>query len=522
VAAVEQGLDAPTTSARLGVSRLVEGSVRRQRNLLLVSVQLIDGSTGLAEWSQTFERGPRELIAVQEAIASAVVGRMLPEADTVAVAPATRDPTAHELMLLAHHYEQQVRGRQDVDESTLREAIRLYREATEADPESALAHSRLAGALVYLGDFEAAEAPIFKALSLAPSLSEVQNTLGEYYFVRGRLNDAAAAWARAVELNPNNPEALPNYASWLWWNEIEVERPRDLYQRALDLDRLNLERYAELGSFLALVSYWDEARALVQEVEAIFDGPAACRVIAELWALLGDVDTAIAWTIQARNLEPDNPGHAQKLAEYYADIGDAETALRLDPGGIGILFKVRRYQEMIDLAEFIMIEEPSNLRLRSIMAVAYNATGQFESAIRILKPMGLHIAVNDGARSTEELDGFSALANALYGAGETELAREMAQFTVDYGSHETYYWWINVPDACDFLILGRDDEAREALERAAKGLVMPWDPILKDAPCFDRFEDDPVYRATIQHYENLRAMLRERLPETLAEFGVEL
>jgi TolB-like protein/Tfp pilus assembly protein PilF len=224
VAAVEQGLDALTMSSRLGVASIVEGIVRRERNLLQVSVQLIDGSTGLADWSQTFERGPRELLAVQEAIAKAVVRKLLPEAEQLVVEPATRDPTANELMLLAHHYEQQVRGRQDIDESTLSEAIRLYREATKADPESALAHSRLAGALIYLGEFETAEAPIFRALSLAPNLSEVQNTLGEYYWLRGRVRDAAAAWARAVQLNPNNPEALPNYASWLWWNEIEVER----------------------------------------------------------------------------------------------------------------------------------------------------------------------------------------------------------------------------------------------------------------------------------------------------------
>ncbi|NIQ94539.1 MAG: hypothetical protein GWN87_10225, partial [Desulfuromonadales bacterium] len=53
-----------------------------------------------------------------------------------------------------------------VDEVSLLESIRLYREATIADPDSALAHSRLAGVLIYLGDLAAAEAPMWKALSL--------------------------------------------------------------------------------------------------------------------------------------------------------------------------------------------------------------------------------------------------------------------------------------------------------------------------------------------------------------------
>lgn len=50
-------------------------------------------------------------------------------------------------LLLARHYDQEVRDQQEADVDTLLEAMRLYRDATEADPESALAHSRLAGAL---------------------------------------------------------------------------------------------------------------------------------------------------------------------------------------------------------------------------------------------------------------------------------------------------------------------------------------------------------------------------------------
>jgi TolB-like protein/Tfp pilus assembly protein PilF len=521
IAAVEQGLGALSASEVLGVANIIEGTVRRQGNLLRVSVQLIEGASGLGIWSGTFERGPRELLTIQQAIADAVVAELLPESKEVVAEPATRDPTANELMLLARHYEQQVRQRHEVDESALLEAIRLYHEATEADPDSALAFSRLAGALIYLGDLEGAEAPVFRALQRAPNLSEVQNTLGEFYWARGRFNDAGAAWTRAVELNSNNPEALPNYAVWLW-KSLEIQRAREAYERALELDRLNLERYAALGSFLALQAFWDDARELVLEVEELFEGPVACRVIGEQWSYLGEYDKAIAWTIRARDLEPGNSAHVQKLAEYYAEIGDSETAIRLDPDGIGILFLMRRYEAMIDLAEFAMFDDPHDLRLRSILAIAYNAVGQYDSTIRILSNMGLLESMMQGARNTEEVDGFGALMNAVYGVGEAELAREMAQVGVDVGDWETYYWWINIPDACELAILVRDDEAREALERAQKGLVMAWDPILKDSPCFDRFQDDPVYRATVKHYDDRRAMLRERLPATLEEFGVSL
>jgi TolB-like protein len=172
VAAMEQGLDAQSMAAKLGVARWVEGSVRRHGKLLTVSVQLIDSSNGLALWSETFRRGSQELLNVQQAIAEAVIRDVLPEVEGVVSAPATRDPTANELMLLARHLEQQVRARGEVDKSTLLEAIRLYRKASETDPGSALAYSRLAGALVYLGELDAAWAPIYQALEIDPNLSE--------------------------------------------------------------------------------------------------------------------------------------------------------------------------------------------------------------------------------------------------------------------------------------------------------------------------------------------------------------
>jgi len=46
--------------------------------------------------------------------------------------------------------------------------------------------------------------------------------------------------------------------------------------------------------------------------------------------------------------------------------------------------------------------------------------------------------------------------------------------------------------------------------------------MLEDAQCFKRFADDPAYLAVVDHFDGLREMLRARLPETLAEYGVSL
>ena len=191
IAAVEKNTDARTMAQQLGVATLLEGSVRRQGNVLRVSVQLIDGSSGLALWNDTYQRGPRELLNVQQEIAEAVVGEVMPDSDQVVVKAATQDATANELMILARHYEQQVREREDVDPSLLQRAVELYRDATKADPESALAYSRLAVAQMYLGEIDAAGVSASRALDLDPESSPRQTTRTE----NSCLPLATNAWA---------------------------------------------------------------------------------------------------------------------------------------------------------------------------------------------------------------------------------------------------------------------------------------------------------------------------------------
>ncbi len=521
VAAMEQGLDAQSMAAKLGVAQWVEGSMRRQGRIFTVSVQLIDSSNGLAMWSDTFERGPQELLNIQQAIAEAVIRNVLPDAQASVPAPATRDPTANEFMLLARHLEQQVRERVEVNEETLLEAIDLYRRAAEADPESALAHSRLAGALVYLGDVSAAEAPIFRALSINPELSEVQHTLGLFHWASGRLKEARTNLERAVELNPNNPNALQDLGRARMYN-VDFEGVKEMFERAVELDRLSIEPYGTLGTYLAIKTYPDEARALLAEMEELFDDAAAFRAMAAIWKILGEVDKSIAWTIRARDLEPDNPLHVAVLAEYYADIGEFETALALDPGGVGVLFHARRYEEMLEIAEELFMEEPNDSQLRVIMALAYNALEQYEFALFMMGPTGLPESVAEGFRSSWEWNGLNAMMNAHYGAGNHVVASELAEWALGFGEVDDHDWWWNLFNACQIAILGQDDRARDKLEHVQNAYHLAWEPILKDSPCFDRFQDDPVYQATVRHFDERRALLRARLPATLAEFSVVL
>ncbi len=63
---------------------------------------------------------------------------------------------------------------------------------------------------------------------------------------------------------------------------------------------------------------------------------------------------------------------------------------------ISPLFKMHSYNELIDMSEKLMIDEPVDVKARYFPAFAYNATGQYVSPTRILSGTELRQAVNDG------------------------------------------------------------------------------------------------------------------------------
>ena len=521
VAAQKQVLDAMSTSEKLGVAMLVEGSVRRRGNNLVVSVQLVEGDSGLVLWNETFSRTPRELLSVQQSIADQIVRQVLPGAGSPSPPPSTRSASANELMLLARYYEQEVREQPAVDVETLSKAIDLYRQASEIDPESALAQSRLAGALMYAGDFAGAEAPIFRAMTLNSELSEVQNTLGKYYWSRG-IPGAGAAYKRAVELNPNNADALGDYAYWHWMQGNQ-EDPTRLYARALALDPLSLSRFADLGNCYAHLGFTAEALDIADRVQAMFDSAASYRLIARLMELTGQLDQSIAWTIKARDLEPDNPDHVFALAELYAEIGDFDTALLLEPEpSIGLLYKMRRYQEIIDVGEYRMIEEPDDLELRYLLAYSYLVLGKAEAAIYVLSTTGLPDTVKPEARLASDVEAFVTLIEALDAVGQTAMASEEATWWELRAHTDNDNWWILIYRACPLAVNGFNEEALDLVVRVADSPRLPWESHIRDMRCFQRFADNPRYQDMLEKVEMRRNALREQLPATLAKHGVSL
>jgi TolB-like protein/DNA-binding SARP family transcriptional activator/Tfp pilus assembly protein PilF len=177
--------DVREVGQRLGVSTVLEGSVRRVGETLRISVQLVGTNDGYDLWAETYEREVKDVFAIQEEIALAIVDRLrgtLRDTSGVTIAERhTRDPEVYDLYLKGRFaWHQRTR------EGLLR-SIEHFSDAVARAPQYARAHVGLADGLAvsafydYLRPREAyprAEAAARRAIAIDPSLAAPHATLG--------------------------------------------------------------------------------------------------------------------------------------------------------------------------------------------------------------------------------------------------------------------------------------------------------------------------------------------------------
>jgi len=525
-----QTLSAPEIATRLGVAKLIEGTVRRQGDVLHITVTVIDGESGFGDWTRTFQKKDNDLLTAQQEIATEIVVLLMPDSDPALGRStlATLDASANELLQLARITFQDVKDQPTVKIEQLLSAIDLYRQATDADPSSALAHSRYADALLYLGDVESAGVAIARALEINPNLSEVQNTLGLYRWIRFE-NGAGEAHARAIELNPFNADALAAYGKWLW-HQPDTNGAESYFLRALEQDPESLLRYAELGNFYGVSGQRDKALEVAADIQERFsktpEQAVAFLTLARIYELVGNLDVGIAWAMRSRAADPKYPDALWMLAELYARIGDEEGAIYFDPdASFTNLYWLRRYEEMIDVGEDLILENPNQVQIWYGLARAHVALGNYEQAIYLLERQGLPERVFVDSRRANGIEVLMIYADALNENGQSEKAHESAEFVAGImsrliltGSQKA--WWPNMYEACARSVLGEDELALETLERVVESPGLLWYPILVDSPCFQKFKDEPRYQAVVQSVELRQEILRDRLTATLQRFRV--
>ena len=280
----------------LGVSNILEGSVRREADQVRVNVQLISTQTNSYIWVDTYNRKLTDITAVESEIARGIAESLqvkltAREAQALTVKP-TNNPEAYDAYLRGLVFD----ARTAYSNESQRDAITSYERAVQLDPAFALAWARLsrANANLYFGRGvettsarrDAAKSALEHAQKLEPNSPETLLALGYYqYWVlrdyglakdtfghlrkmlpgssdvlyalglvtrrQGKWDESIAHFERCLALDPRNTEVLSN-AAWTYAMLRKFPSARKLYERALEIAPNDLDLVAaKAGTYQA-------------------------------------------------------------------------------------------------------------------------------------------------------------------------------------------------------------------------------------------------------------------------------
>jgi TolB-like protein/DNA-binding winged helix-turn-helix (wHTH) protein/Flp pilus assembly protein TadD len=322
--------DLRTVAAELGVAAVLEGSVQKIGDQVLINVQLIDGREGRHLWAESYTRSLDRVFEIEkeiaEHVAAALKATLLPAEATRLARTPTGDAQAYDAFLKAEYLVDEI-GRESARDmnATAREARALYRQAIERDPQFALAWARLSylesQAYLFHVDYSprtiaAADEAAARALALEPDLAQAHVAHG-YALYYGHLDhDAAiAAFERARRGSPGDGEidaAIGNVLRRQGRTEAAVAQ----FEKAAGLDPRNPRWPMLLGDALVALHRYDEGERAYDRALAADPRDPAPKVYKALGQLAaGRLDEA------RRTLDA--------LPDGY-DLGGLATALRFE------------------------------------------------------------------------------------------------------------------------------------------------------------------------------------------------
>ena len=307
--------DVRTLGARLNVSAVLEGSVRRSGHRLRIMALLTSVRDGRTLWSERYDREVADVFAIQDEIARTIVDTLRA---TLLQDLGDPMPVRYTANLKAYHL--YLKGRYSWNRRTqaaIAEGIRYFEAAIAEDADYALAYTGLADSYAlqidYRGSrvqegFERARAEAQRALALDETLAEAHTSLAWVTFIYDwDWPLAARHFRRALELNPRYSVArqwhswfqiamgnrelalaegrqalaldpasvsIRRSMGWLHYYARQPEPALEQLRRALAMNPTAEENHRLLGLAYIQVGQWDEAAGAFREAIAVSDSPA--------------------------------------------------------------------------------------------------------------------------------------------------------------------------------------------------------------------------------------------------------
>src|SRR5437870_337103 len=314
---------------KLGVSTLLEGTVRKQDDRVRIVAELINAADGIQLWTRTFDRELKDIFAVQEEIAKAVAESLkvtlLGSQDRPAQRGAPSNVEAHNAYLQGHF----LFLRRNLED--YRKAVGYFDQAIRLDPDYALAYAERSEAWTFIGDLTGQREPAWskarsdaeRAVAIAPALAEARAALGWVrFFVDWKFAEGLSDLKRAKELSPSNPTANDLLARVILYLGRLDEAERQA-RHAVELDPLSVIAQGNLARVLLFAGKLGEADAAARKAAELQPSSASSHRWQVVVAVLrGDGATAL----REAQLEPDEGYRRFELALAQQIQGDRQAA----------------------------------------------------------------------------------------------------------------------------------------------------------------------------------------------------
>jgi TolB-like protein/DNA-binding winged helix-turn-helix (wHTH) protein/Flp pilus assembly protein TadD len=329
----------PQIARELNVDAVVEGTVLRAGDQVRITAQLIDASTDKHLWSQSYEGGLRDTLALQDRVARAIAEQI-----QINLTPREQAALKSAKAVNPEAYVSYLKGRYFWNKRTadgLRVALAYFNQAIEEDPNYAQAYSGLADTYALLGDWQyavmtpkeaypKAKTAALKALELDSSLGEAHNSLA--FVLDGYdwdLDAGGKEFRRAIELSPGYATAH----HWYAWHLALLGRYEEAIaemKKAESVDPLSLIINADLAELLVLAHAYDEAIGQSRKtIEMDPNFAMAHNQLAQAYLQKHMYDRAIAELQTAVQLSGGSPTCIANLARAYALSGKRNEAIKL-------------------------------------------------------------------------------------------------------------------------------------------------------------------------------------------------
>jgi len=337
-----QSVNVCEVARKLGVTHVLEGSVRKVADRVRINAQLIDGASGGHLWADRFDRDLTDIFTIQDEITKEIVKalklKLLPEEKKAIEKRRTNSPEAYNLYLLAKQY--WVTGNHG-DVRREERVMRICSRAVEIDPYYADAWALLAIAQSSLrygfgrnvdDGFAAANA----AISIDPDIPQARLPMVRRHYERGDFDAAAREMETAIRLGPESWE-VNKEAGRFYLNKRNVAAATHHYEKAAELMESDFHAWAMLSTCYQAAGdsakLRQSAKRMISESQlAVQQDPsngAALGILAGGYALLGEKEKCREWIDRALLVDPDNLNMRYNFACVLSIMRDTDAALKM-------------------------------------------------------------------------------------------------------------------------------------------------------------------------------------------------